>query len=452
MGSSVQPLNDNNGAIAVMPSTGAPVKSATEIASDEARARIAAGGSALPPGPGQPRVAPGNPAGGQFAPSTVKPIVEPGAAAAPAGGPAAPAAPVAPGAAAPLPPENETPEAKQAREAAEAAAAAGEETPEQIAAREAEEALTIALPFEAEGDEDAPTITADTPETAAMLAQLVEEATQGRESAIVLEHAQQQVTQINELREYASVDPIGFTVDMLGKDVEKAEHLALFLLTQPTMFERVKTKLQKLVTDPNEIRVMGSELRAKRAEMKDQATEQIQTSRAINENLRDVQATVASLFPSELTEAQRRVAFRDCLRDLQEYADQQGLVTLPIQNIPALLADRLSALGIDPEAAASRAAVAVARRGKTPTARAAIPAVPRRPAAPAAPPTGKRDGKTFVAGAVKRKAAAMPGAGAGAPSSAAALFSVKKPDGSTMSTAEAVAAHRERLAKGIRSY
>lgn len=442
MGSSVPPLTENNGSIAVMPNTGAPVKSATEMASEAARASIAANGTAIPP------VAPPlarNAANGQFVPPTVREVPGGQPAVAPPAG-QAPAAPVPPtGAAAPLPPENETPEAKQAREAAEAAAAPPADD---------DDALTIALPIEVEEGQEPITITADSPETAAALQELVERAVTGRESSVLLESAQAQINQINELREYASIDPVGFATDMIGNDVEKAEHLVLFLATQPTLFERLKPKLQKLVTDANELRVVNADVRAKRHEFKEQATQHIQQQRAIDSNLRDIQQTVAAMLPSDMPEAARRVAFMDCLRDLQEYADSNQLMTLPVQYVPEALRARLSALGIDPEEAASRAAVASARRGGSkPSARVAAPAAPRRPAAPpAVPSTTPRNGASFVAGAAKRKAAAMPGAGAGAPSGGNALELPRNPDGSVMSGAQAVAWHRARLAKGQRSY
>lgn len=446
MGSSVQPLAGQNGQIVTTPQTGAPVKSATEMASEAARASIAANGSAIPPthpSTQQPRVGAGHPAGGQFVQSTVANVPEP---VAPAGGQPAPVAPVAPanGAAAPAP-------AKPAE--GQPAAEEVVETPEEIAAREAAEALTVALPIEVEEGEEPIAITADSPETAAALQELVDQAVSGREANVLLENAQAQVQQINELREYASIDPVGFATDMIGGDVEKAEHLVLFLATQPTLFERLKPKLQKLVTDANELRVLGADVRAKRHELREEATTHIQTQRAIDANLRDIQATVAAMLPSTMPEAARRVAFNDCLRDLQEYAESNRLVTLPVQYVPEALRARLTALGLDPEEAASRAAVAAARKGGSkPSARVAAPAAPRRPAAPAVAPTTPRNGASFVAGAAKRKATAMPGAGAGAPSGASPLELPRNADGSVMSSAQAVAWHRARLAKGQRAY
>lgn len=448
MGSSVAPLTGQDGQIVTTPQTGSTPRSATEIASQEARARIAAGGSALPPGPGPAR----NAANGQFVEPTVKPVVEPAAAVAPAAGQPAPVAPAAPAQGAAAPPANETPEAKLARETAEAAAAAAAETPEAKAEREAQEALTIELPFEVEEGQEPLAITADSPETAAALAELVAEAVSGREAAVVIENAQRQLQQHEEVREYAGVDPVGFTINMIGKDIEQAKHVLLFLATQPTLFEQVKADLQKLVTDPNHLKVLGADMRDKRATMRQAGEEQIATSRAVRQNLSDLQTTVAAMLPSDMPDAQRRIAFVDCMRDLQEFADSQNMMTLPVNQVPDALRNRLTALGVDLEEAAARAAVAAARRGGTkPSARAAIPAAPRRPAAPAKP-TAPRNGAAFVAGSVKRKQAAAPGAGAGAPSGAAPLELPRNADGTVMSSAQAVAWHRARVAKGQRSW
>lgn len=406
----------------------APVKSAVAQASDAARAAIAAGQSldTLPPPAG--REAPGQQ-------------------------PPAPAAPALPGAPKPgegqpapkpAPPANETPEAKQAREAAEAAAAA--------AAAPAADPLRVEIPF-GETDDETVVINAESPEMAEDLRELVEVAVTARGLAEENESLRTTVAQTEEMREYADADPIGFTLDMIGKDLNVAKNLVMFLLTQPSLYNSIKDELPKL-SDPKEFKLLAGDARDARHTMTEQASERIETSRVVRQNLQDVQATVNAMLPETLTPQQRQVAYRDCLRDLKDFADSKELIVLPVHQIPTLLAQRLTALGIDPDEAAARATVSAARNGGAPrtprTPRAfATPTPPARPAAPAP----KRDGQAFVTSAAKkREAAAIPPAGAGSPSNNGGLQAPRDAAGKPLGIKETIAWHREQRKKGIRQW
>lgn len=421
----------------VIPAIGGPPLSNTEQASRDALARINAGGSAIPAG-GQP--APIAPAGGQ-PPLAPDPTL--------AAAPGSPNVPGAPGATQ-TPPENETPEAKTAREAAEAAAAAA-------AATGAVDPLRVELPFTLEGSDEPLSLTADSPETAAALQQVIEDAMSGRESAVLLEQASAQLRETEELREYAGVDPIGFTIDMLDRDVEKAELLTKFMLTQPSVFERLKPVLAKLVgaTGADEMRALRGDVADQRRTAETAATSALETNRAVRSNVDDIRNSVIAMLPADMSQAQKQIAFRDCIRDLKDYADSKNLLTLPVHQISSLLTDRLTALGIDPAEAASRAAVAAARRGgSTTTGRGAIPApAARRTAPPAKPVAAQPNGATFVQSATRRASvAAIPSGGAGSPGGASPLAPPRKADGTAMSTAETIQWHRNRLSGGQKSY
>lgn len=430
------PLTPETQPLAPLPAP-APARSAVSEASDRARAAIAAG---QPLGPA-PTPAPGAaPAAGQAPPA------------------AQPAPVPAPAPAAAVPPAGETPEAKAAREAAAAAAAAppAEETPEQIAEREAAEALTIELPV-GETDEDNILLKVDDPAVAEQIRGLVEQAVEGRAAIEEVESMRATVGQMEEMREYADADPVGFTLDMLGQNLQAAKALTLFLLTQPSLYNAVKADLPKLA-DPKEFRLLAADAREQRHTMTEQANDRIETSRAVRVNLSEVQHTVHAMLPEELTPVQRQQVFRDCLRDLKDYADSKDLIVLPVHQIPGLLAARLSALGVDPDAAAARAAVAVARKGgPTPPSRALLPQLPQSPArttprVPAVPAT-KKDGQAFVASAArKRDAGAIPTAGAGAPSTGSGLQVPRSADGKKLGINATIEWYRAQRAKGIRSW
>ncbi len=74
----------------------------------------------------------------------------------------------------------------------------------------------------------------------------------------------------------------------------------------------------------------------------------------------------------------------------------------------------------------------------------------KRPAAPITQPPVRPtpNGAAFVAGAERRKAVAIPGAGSGSPTTAPDLTPPTNPDGSKMSVAQTVAWHRSRVATG----
>lgn len=399
---------------------GGPVLSAIEVATAAARANIAAN---LPAG-----AQPNAPAGGQppVAPDPAAPVA-----------PVVPIVPVVPGA-------PETPEQLQAREAAEAAAAAAAVDP-----------LRVELPL-GEGEESPLAIQADSPETAAKLAALIDQANLSTEQAITLEQAQGVVAKHNEMADFMDANPRAFIAEVIGSDLDTGLAVARYLLTQESLFNAIKPQLAKLLNDPtgNEFRAFRGDVTSQQAAADRTAESAIETGRAVRTNLQDIQTTVAAMLPEDFTQGQRAQAFQDCLRDLKDYADRNRLLTLPVHQIPEMLRARLTALGVDPEEAASRAAVAAARRGSPlTTGRGAIPAPAARRPAPVAKPAAKPTGAQFVtAAARKATVAAIPPGGAGSPTGAAGLELPRNADGTVMSGAQAIEWHRSRVTAGKRAY
>ncbi|HJX76259.1 MAG TPA: hypothetical protein VJ247_07860, partial [Gaiella sp.] len=322
--------------------------------------------------------------------------------------------------------------------------------------------LLVELPFTPEGATEPLAITADSPETAAALQQLSEDAVFGRQSRELIDQANRQLDEVQALRDYAQVDMEGFITDMVGDDLQAAKRLTRFLLAQPTLLNEMKPQIEKLLRDPNELRALAGDVATERAKANREATQQLETTRAVRQNLQEVQATVISMLPADMPEAARKLAFADMLHDIKRYADANSLLTLPVHQIPAILADRLTALGINPEVAASAAAAALVRRGgASMTGRPALPAV-RRPAPPApkapaavvsaAAPKPKQPGTAFAKAATARAGAAMPGPGAGSPGTAQPLTAPTNPDGTPMNTEQRIAWHRQRVAAGQKTY
>lgn len=447
------PLNPepgSNASLVVMPNTGAaPARSATEIASAQALERLASTGTALPSTAAtQPRVAAGHPNGGEFARSAVRELPGPNGDESPEGGrevrEAERPAPGTEGSPAPVNPA----EGQPGEEGQEETPAEGTDPNEH-----GEVLRRLTVPALAEGEEEV-NLEFEDPAVAQRLQGIVEQVAtvSEREQAIMRDF-----DEIERVREAVLADPTGYAMSVLKDDPEAVEHLVLGLLTDPANWQRLSPRLQKMVTDANELRLVTAEQRAARAEYRDRANERIAEQRAVRENLGQLQTTVAAMIPETIAQAQAEVIFGDMMRDLKAYADAHDLVTIPIQHVPALLTRRLTALGIDPVEAAQRATKAASTRlprGRSPLAnRKAVPASTGKPAANNGRPPARKDGAAFKASDERRRAvSAIPAAGAGSPSTGSDLAPPRGKNGEVLSTEDTIKWHRARLAAGKRSY
>lgn len=463
MGSSIPPISspgDSKPTLTVMPNTGAPNKSAIEQASDAARANIGTAGTAVPGTPGapgeQPRVPAGVPQGGEFA----KPGAVPFAQAPKEGQEGAPPAgqtivpPGAPGEGTQAPPEGtEGAEGQQTDENAEQQGAEGDEG-------EGDDPLRVLLPGRDTDDEYE--FVVDSPEAAERLRQLKNGYMRGNAVREAEAEVATRLEEVEGVRQLVDFDPAGFVVEnILPENPKAVDHLVLYLLTQPEIFTRLAPTIAKVLQDQNEYRTVAAEQRAQRSEYRETMQTQMHEHRIVQQNFQDIQSTVAAMLPTNMKPEQQQVAYQDCLRDLKAHADRYNLLTLPVHEIPTLLARRLTALGVNPVEAAQRAADAAIRNasvtgpsGRHPAPRAGVPKSPAAlpPAGNGDKTTPKPNGKSFVASAKRRADAAIPPGGAGSPGSGNGAFTARKADGSIMTTEEAIAAHRARVAKGIRSY
>lgn len=443
------PAPGSNAQIITTPQTFNSVPlSNVEQASAAARAAIAAGQPIIPPAPGegQPRVPAGRPEGGEFAPDPRREL--------PGGKPddSTDRTPRAPGE------EREVPDApgvapKPGEAAPDDEGGNGEGTDSHDDA--ALEELAVVIPAIGDGEEDLH-IELEDKAAAGRLREIVSQVSQveQREQAILADF-----DEIDRVRESVVADPVGYAMTVLGNDPAALDHLVLGTLTRPDVLARLGPKIQKMLADPNELRVVTSEQKGVRAEYRDLATQRIQENREVRENLNQIQQAIASVIPENLDQARAAVVFSDMLRDVQEYANRYDRLTIPVTDLPMLLARRLSALGIEPQDAAQRmtkAAMRRAPRGRSPLAGRAPVASNGNGTNGGAPAraAGKPDGKAFVASSDRRRAAGgIPAAGAGAPAGGHAdLAPPTDKDGKPLGIEDTIKWHRARLKKNVRAY
>lgn len=443
MGASVPPTTGSGGETVITPQTfsdSGPKQpnASVQAASDAARALIAQQGTALPAAPAQPGTTPETPI-------REVPVVptQPRASDGTFGRPLPPD----PNAPAPTPAQaaqNAPPQPGQAPQSEQAPA------PEGGAPAEGDAATARVVPIEVNGEPL--DLDVGDPAVAEVIRSHIETA---REAETIRAEAERTIDEVTAIREHIAVDPVGFVLRELRDSPAGREHLLLSMLSEQETFDRLKPRLQAMLNDPRDLQLTRAEQQAARSQYAQEARHQVEESRAVQANLRDVQAScaaIARMLPEEIAP----VAYNDMLRDLMHYADQANVTTINPDHIPVVLANRLAALGINPVEAAQHAATSRAKAGKTGKAptppRVTATAAPRVPgAAPvAAAHRTAPNGQQFVASQERRKAVAIPAAGAGSPSVGPDLVPPSKPDGSPMSIAETTAWHREQIAKGRR--
>jgi hypothetical protein len=450
MGIAIQPTTGTNGVLNVVPTTGTTPRSAVQEATDAARAAIAANGTALPPDPATlpPRIGAGVPEGGQFTQSTVKPLAEPSALATP------PAPPVAPEAGQPAPVAPPAPTEGQAPPA-----------PIEGAGEPVDDPLMVELPIAIGEGEEPFMLQAADEETATKLREFVESSVSANEAALRLDAAQGQLQEFEEFREACDVDPDGVALGLVRDDPNAAARLVLSILADhPQVHQALAPKLAALA-DPAKRPQVILDARLERDTASRQADQALTRAREVRQNLSDVEIMLAAVVQDVPANLQKR-AYQDLRRDIGDYAAKNRLFTLPLSQFKDAVAERLTDLGLDPEASAAKATVALARKGgstpagrpalRAPTfavARQAAPTVQRTPPKPATVPVARKDGAAFMASAGRRRAVpAIPTGGAGSPGQPAPLAAPRNADGSVMSTEETIKWHRAEIAKGNRHY
>lgn len=271
----------------------------------------------------------------------------------------------------------------------------------------------------------------------------------GEEARGVVAQAQEQVAQAEAEREFMLADPLGFMRQAgMTQNPELLEHIILGLVSEH--WDTVRDKVIAL-DDPMELRTVRAETGRRELEIAGEIQQQLAEQRAVRTNLGEITSAITAITPANLKPSQQRIFERACLDTLKQYADQYDLLTIPVAQLPELLADTLDAWDIDPETAAATIGHAAGRHpGRRPApvarpaaSRPASPAAPRSPAPKpaAAPPRAAPNGQRFVASARRKAAAASPPPGAGSPGTGA-VAPPKTKDGKPMGIADTIAWHK----------
>lgn len=282
--------------------------------------------------------------------------------------------------------------------------------------------VAVELPNRNPGGEPVRIIT-DDPEVAERLKQVVNGYGRRSELDAIEQRVTQAQQQLEQERDSIRIDPI----DWIDRNLSHQEQLGVALMTildeKNWGNEPFQELLNKLLSDPTEVRTLRAELRAARIEQRETSKELIEQERSDQRAAVQLLQAVEQVTPAELSGERRNLFIMDARRTLADYVRQHRTIVQPA-DVPVILAGRLRAHGVDPEEAAARLRVGNGRRDPRDT----------RPAAEA----GRRPlgGPARVeAHRVKMAVARVAPAGAGAPSATMPTL----PKGATLDDANKLA-------------
>lgn len=293
----------------------------------------------------------------------------------------------------------------------EPAEASTEGTGEPAAAEEpsdADKALVV-IPAFREGQE-AIEIEMSDPDTAERVRAAVRGGLRRDQFHRAMQDVEQRDEELRQLEDEIGVDPVNFIFERIQNRDHRVA-LARQLVADPAVFEALKDELANWSGDDRERRAASSTLETDRLRKRDDWREEVDARGAARRAARDIRAAVDRMIPETMEDETAAMLKDDLLRDARDIQAQTRRALRPA-DLPGILARRLKQYGVDP-AVAARAITA----DDLPPIRSASA---RRPAAPAArrpdEAAARSTGQQFVkAGEAKRRAAAVPGVGAGSP-------------------------------------
>jgi hypothetical protein len=262
-------------------------------------------------------------------------------------------------------------------------------------AEDVDEDLVVALPPRREGDDEFE-IVVESKEAAERLRQLKN----GYEAAGKLRAEREAVEQdralIEEMEVWIGTDPAGFIIQNVPP--ETIEDVALSLVLEPAVFEKLSERLQQALEDPRERRVLQAELKAARASAQSGLRTAIETRRYAKEQGRIVRDAIARMVPvtDGITETRRTAIIQTLETAVAQTIREKKLEKIEVDDVPILLASQLRAAGIDPLHAAqllkgkpaSEPGARLAKKRKQPTRAELMQASQRRKRAAASTPPG----------------------------------------------------------------
>lgn len=276
---------------------------------------------------------------------------------------------------------------------------------------DAPEKWTVSLPGRNAGDDLE--VEVDDPILAQRVQQLSKGYMRGEQARQVLGQAEGLQREANEVREVLLLDPVGFIGNYLPPE-QRAE-VALGTLLAPEIWQEIAPVLINLLQDPNAAATARAQFETRRLQHKEQIREQREEHAGAQRHAQELLSGIQRLTPM-FQHPQQAPAFQADLRAyVREYSNTHGLERIPLEQLPAIVAPRLVAWGIDPAAA-----FAHYFRPAPPQQMAPNRPAPRAPAGAAhapAPAAPVAPGAARVVAATQKQAlaaAAPPGAGASA--------------------------------------
>lgn len=382
------------GAGAAVAAPPGPVRSATEIAADAARQRLAESGTILP----KPEAGAGGE--GEGAGEGAGEGEGEGAGAGEGEGAG-----------------EETAEEKAAREAEEADRAANpNETEEERTARleaaaaaEAEHPeWTVKLEPLAEKGEEPLEIEAPDEETYNRLNRMQNEAAIGRQVRQERRVLERQTDLLESVEDQISMDPTGFITERVSEEVRP--QVAMQLLFTPGVLEAVQDHLAKagyeggitgLLDNPEGLRTLRAELERDQLKLEKVMRQEADGRKAARANAQRIAAQIEKMIPDSIVGTQREKLYNETVSELSVRAKKLGIAKLDDEDVEYLVGVRLRQAGIRP----------------TPPQSGKAGEQPGRAGASAA--TGPTADKLKADQAARRRAATAAPAGAGAPAARA---------------------------------
>lgn len=279
-----------------------------------------------------------------------------------------------------------------------------EETAEEAPPEEPEQPSVTLRGLADRGEQDLELIVPDV-ETHDRINRLQNEAEVGRRVRDERQQLSRQRQQLDDVQDQIAVDPTGFVMQHLPD--EHRVDIAMQLFLDPAVLTKVQEQLAAqenplsltdILDSPDNLRLMQAELRASRAELREQLRSRVEERKTLAANAQKVITELDKLIPETVTGVNRDRLFQDALRDIQDRAERLNLKQLDPQDVRLIVAARFREMGI-------------AFRGTEEGGQ------PARPASgqPAAPKPGKTAQQFQQVKEAKRAAAATAPAGVGAP-------------------------------------
>lgn len=266
--------------------------------------------------------------------------------------------------------------------------------------------LVVAIPARREGDDDIE-ITVDDKNVAERLRQLKNAAMRGEQIREAQARIERDQAEIEDMENYIQTDPAGFIINNVPVDV--VEVVALSLITEPEIWERVQPRLEQL-SDPSELRLMQAELKTQRLEAEKVLQKRAEGRRHSKQQAKIILDGIEKMVPltDGITESRRETIIGSVQRAVAAAVREKRLTSIDVGDLPLLASAALRQHGIDPMAAAAalQAGGEESEPGK------------KKPLAKKKQKTAKQ---LKTASEQRKKAAASSPAGTGAPAAAPKL-------------------------------